>query len=136
MDPQSNISPLGSSASFSCSVVAEAVEELLWEVNGGQTSSESYGKTLREKGMEWRYFENDQESNLELTILASEENDETTVVCVAFTLNHGILKTPQVTLSVYGKCMYLGWKTAIAQHELAPVPLHHLLQVSPVLQSF
>ena len=100
--PEPSLSSLHSFISFSCSVVASEVTEVLWEVDGGQTSSKSYAEVLRERGLQWRYYKDGLETNLQLTVLASEENNDTQIVCVAFTVTSGIIKTPPVNLYVYG----------------------------------
>ena len=100
--PQPSLSSLLASASFSCSVISSEVTELLWEVDGGQTSSKSYAIKLRERGLEWRHYQDNERSSLELTVLASEENNGTGIVCVAFTVSDGIQKTSPVYLYAYG----------------------------------
>ena len=104
MRPQCSLTPLLSYATFSCSAVVGRVKELLWDVNGLQTSSTTYAEVLKERGMQWSYYEDDNEANLQLTVLASEENNETSIVCVALTNKLEVMKTPPVSLSVYGNC--------------------------------
>ena len=101
--PESTLSPLRSSASFSCSVLSAEARELLWEVDGGQTSSESYAEDLRQRGLQWSSSEENQKARLQLTVLTSEANNETRIVCVAFTVRFGIVKTPPAFLYVYGR---------------------------------
>ncbi|CAI8008067.1 hypothetical protein GBAR_LOCUS5592 [Geodia barretti] len=100
--PQPSLSPLLSSASFSCSVNSTEVRELLWEVDGGQTSSDSYAESLRGRGLNWTNSKDNQKWSLQLTVLASKENNGTRIVCVAFTVSDGIIKTPATHLYAYG----------------------------------
>ena len=79
--------------------------ELLWEVDGGQTSSDNYAESLRGRGLKWTNSKDNQICSLQLTVLASEENNGTRIVCVAFTVSDGIIKTTAVHLYAYGKYM-------------------------------
>lgn len=103
--PEANLSPINSTASFTCTAMAEHVQQLLWEVNGGQTSSDTYTDALREMGIQWNST-HDRQSGLItqlLTATASPTNNGTKIRCVAFTTENMFLKTPLVTLTVYGR---------------------------------
>ena len=79
------------------------MRELLWEVDGGQTSSDSYAESLRGRGLNWTNSKDNQKWSLQLTVLASNENNGTRIVCVAFTVSDGIIKTPATHLYAYGR---------------------------------
>jgi hypothetical protein len=107
LSPQSSLAPLNSSATFTCRVHSDLVRQLLWEVDGGQTSSAVHAATLREKGMTWNCTEDSERGwlTLELTAAATVNNNHTEIQCVAFTTAPpSPVKTPLVTLTVYGRC--------------------------------
>ena len=106
--PHPSLTPLNSTATFTCSARSDLVEELLWEVDGGQTSSPGYAQLLRDKGLQWNLTDDSLWKVLELTVFASMSNNETKIMCVAFTTSGNIIKTTAVLLTVYGRLMYDG----------------------------
>ena len=104
--PQASLTPLNSTAVFACSATSDLVEELLWEVDGGQTSFPVYAQVLRDRGLEWSMTDDRFLKILELTVLASIINNETEIKCVAFTTSGTFIKTAAVHLTVYGKLVY------------------------------
>ena len=100
--PQPSVSPLNSTTTFTCTARAGQVQELLWEVDGGQTSYDSYSAALRERGVVWSYEIQQDWILLQLNASATVGNNGTKIVCVAFTSDSTIMKTAVATLYVYG----------------------------------
>ena len=105
IQPEPRLSPINSTSTFTCTAVSGQVQNLLWEVDGGQTTSELYTEVLRKRGIQWNSTRDSDRGWVTqlLTATASIINNGTMISCVAFTTNHRFLKTPPVTLTVYGR---------------------------------
>ena len=105
LSPRPSLAPLNSITIFTCRAASHLVQELLWEVDGGQTSSSAYAAVLRERGIHWSSTEDPERgwTTLQLRAHATASNNGTEIQCVAFpTSSSKVRKTALTTLTVYG----------------------------------
>ena len=110
ISPQPSLAPLNSITIFICRAASHLVQELLWEVDGGQTSSSAYAAVLRERGIHWSSTEDPERgwTTLQLRAHATATNNGTEIQCVAFpTSSSKLMKTALATLTVYGMLYWI-----------------------------